>query len=587
MRISTKRTYGYFLQFFKAKKLLFFIIFFSITFAILCDIYVPLIYKKFFDLLSGVEAYKNADIISQLMKLIFTLGIIYFFEWIFWRITSFTLVKFEASIIRKIYNNCFDYLQKHSYKFFTNNFAGALVRKVGRLARSFEVICDKYFWDMYPLALRIFVSGTIIFLSNKFLGYVVLGWVLIFLTFTLIAVYIKLPYDLARSESDTKLTAFLADTITNNINIKLFSALENEVQNFKEITYDNAKKTKQEWNLSMMIDGIQAAFMMGFEVLILYIALKLWQKGIFTIGDFVLIQSYVFQLMDRLWNFGRIIRDIYRALADGEDMIEILYNEHEIKDLPNAKILKVDKGLIEFKNVCFGYNKKDFVFDRFSLQIKAGEKVAIVGRSGEGKTTLVKMLLRFYDLNDGIIEIDKQDIKKVTQDTLRESISLVPQEPILFHRTIFENIKYAKSEALDEEVYQASKLAFADDFIQKLPDKYETYVGERGIKLSGGERQRVAIARAILKNAPILILDEATSSLDSGAEKMIQEALKTLLRNKTSIVIAHRLSTIMSMDRIIIIENGKVIEQGKHEELLSHKGRYFDLWSTQVRGFIE
>ncbi|KKP37559.1 MAG: ABC transporter ATP-binding protein, ATP-binding cassette, subfamily B, bacterial [Candidatus Peregrinibacteria bacterium GW2011_GWF2_33_10] len=337
----------------------------------------------------------------------------------------------------------------------------------------------------------------------------------------------------------------------------------------------------------MMIDGIQAAFMMGFEVLILYIALKLWQKGIFTIGDFVLIQSYVFQLMDRLWNFGRIIRDIYRALADGEDMIEILYNEHEIKDLPNAKILKVDKGLIEFKNVCFGYNKKDFVFDRFSLQIKAGEKVAIVGRSGEGKTTLVKMLLRFYDLNDGIIEIDKQDIKKVTQDTLRESISLVPQEPILFHRTIFENIKYAKSEALDEEVYQASKLAFADDFIQKLPDKYETYVGERGIKLSGGERQRVAIARAILKNAPILILDEATSSLDSGAEKMIQEALKTLLRNKTSIVIAHRLSTIMSMDRIIIIENGKVIEQGKHEELLSHKGRYFDLWSTQVRGFIE
>src|SRR3989339_726613 len=294
MRISTKRTYGYFLQFFKAKKLLFFIIFFSITFAILCDIYVPLIYKKFFDLLSGVEAYKNADIISQLMKLIFTLGIIYFFEWIFWRITSFTLVKFEASIIRKIYNNCFDYLQKHSYKFFTNNFAGALVRKVGRLARSFEVICDKYFWDMYPLALRIFVSGTIIFLSNKFL-----------------------------------------------------SALENEVQNFKEITYDNAKKTKQEWNLSMMIDGIQAAFMMGFEVLILYIALKLWQKGIFTIGDFVLIQSYVFQLMDRLWNFGRIIRDIYRALADGEDMIEILYNEHEIKDLPNAKILKVDKGLIK------------------------------------------------------------------------------------------------------------------------------------------------------------------------------------------------------------------------------------------------
>ncbi len=284
---------------------------------------------------------------------------------------------------------------------------------------------------------------------------------------------------------------------------------------------------------------------------------------------------------------NKIIRQIYQSLADSSEMVEILLTPYEIADAPHAKKLKVTTGQIEFKNVSFDFGKDNEVISDLNITIQPGEKVAIIGPSGAGKTTFVRLIMRLYNVTSGAIMIDGQDIAKVTQDSLRENVSFVPQDPILFHRTLMENIRYGRRDATDEEVKTAARLAHCDEFIENLPLKYETFVGERGIKLSGGERQRVAIARAILKRAPILIFDEATSSLDSYSESLIQDALETLMKDCTTIVIAHRLSTVRQMDRIISMQDGKIVEEGTHDELANKdSGLYKKLWDLQVKGFI-
>ena len=298
------------------------------------------------------------------------------------------------------------------------------------------------------------------------------------------------------------------------------------------------------------------------------------------------MQAYVIMTFNNVWNFLRYLKRFYESMSDANEMTEILETPHEVQDVAGAEALHVTHGEVEFRGASYGYYTGTSVYKDFSLKIAGGEKVAIIGPSGGGKSTFVKLLLRFHDLSSGQILIDGQDVAKVTQDSLRASVSLVPQDPILFHRSIMENIRYARPSATDAEVLEAARLAHCHDFIAGFPDRYETFVGERGIKLSGGERQRVAIARAMLKNAPILVLDEATSSLDSESERLIQDALNVLMAGKTVIVIAHRLSTVMQMDRIVVIEGGKITEQGKHEELLKlETGTYQRLWSIQAGGF--
>jgi len=334
--------------------------------------------------------------------------------------------------------------------------------------------------------------------------------------------------------------------------------------------------------------ALQSFLMIILEVGIFYFAIQLWAQNILTIGDFVLIQSYVLTVIMMVWDFGKIINRIYERLAEAEEMTIILNLPHEIVDDINASDLEVNFGRIKFDKVNFAYDNNEKVIDDFSLEINPKETLALVGTSGSGKSTLVKLLLRLHDIQSGKILVDGQDIKKVTQESLRNNISLVPQDPILFHRSLMDNIRYGKFEATDEEVIEASKLAHADEFICKLEKGYDTFVGERGIKLSGGERQRVAIARAILKNAPILILDEATSSLDSESEKYIQESLDHLTKDKTVIIIAHRLSTIKKVDRIVVISNKKIVEDGVHSGLIKLKaGIYRNLWDIQVGGFIK
>ena len=378
----------------------------------------------------------------------------------------------------------------------------------------------------------------------------------------------------------------LADTIANQNNIEIFSCHESEKNNFKEVTEDQKRQVAFNWNADLGIEAIQSAFIIFIEFIIFYFTIRYWQMGLVTIGTFVLVQMYVIGLGLRLWEFSRVVRDFYESYADAKEMVEIMKLPYKIKDAPDAKPLDAPLGEVVFSGVNFSFNDGREVLKNIDLKIEAGEKIALVGPSGSGKTTLIRLLLRFYDVISGSIAIDGQNIKNATLVSLRNNISLVPQDPILFHRTIRENIRYGRESATDEDVISAAKLAHCDEFIENLPKKYETYVGERGIKLSGGERQRVAIARAILKNAPILILDEATSSLDSRSEALIQDALDALMKDKTVIVIAHRLSTIRKMDRIIVLEKGVIKEEGSHGELITKDTLYKKLWALQAGGFI-
>jgi len=346
--------------------------------------------------------------------------------------------------------------------------------------------------------------------------------------------------------------------------------------------------TKTSWNLDAIMEAGQSFLAFAIQFLLFYFAIKYWKLDLITIGFFVLLQVYIIGLIDQLWGFTRVVRSAYQAYADAKEMVEIMLLPHEIKDKVKAIELITDKGEIEFKKLTFSFNQTRSVLKDVDLIIKSGEKVALIGPSGAGKTTFVKLLLRLYSPTSGKILIDGEDISEITQESLRKNVSMVPQDPILFHRTLAENIAYGKRDATREEIKKAATLAHCDEFIKNLSQGLETYVGERGIKLSGGERQRVAIARAILKNAPILILDEATSSLDSYSELLIQDALNNLMADKTTIVIAHRLSTIQKMDRIIVVDGGKIIEQGSHSELLAKEDSlYKKLWTLQAGGFLE
>ena len=423
---------------------------------------------------------------------------------------------------------------------------------------------------------------------NIYLGLGILVWIILFLLINWVFTKYKLKFDIKRSEAETATSSFLADTVTNNANIKLFNGYKKENSSFSNLTENLHKVRRFAWDLGAGFYGLQSLLLVFLEVGIFYFAIKLWNRNVLTVGDFVLIQTYIIAVMSMVWDFGKIIMKIYEKLAEAEEMTVILNTPHEIVDIKNANDLKVKFGKINFKNVGFAYEEDESIIDNFSLEIKAKETVALIGTSGAGKTTLTKLLLRMFDIQKGKILIDGQDISQVTQESLRNNISLVPQDPILFHRSLMENIRYGKFDATDEEVIKAAKLAHCDEFISKLHFGYNTFVGERGIKLSGGERQRVAIARAILRNAPILILDEATSSLDSESENFIQDSLDELMKDKTVIVIAHRLSTVKKVDRIVVIENKKIVEDGTHINLIKLKrGIYNKLWNIQVGGFIK
>ncbi len=344
---------------------------------------------------------------------------------------------------------------------------------------------------------------------------------------------------------------------------------------------------RKAWFFGNKVDAVQAILIFIAQGAMLYIMIKLWLAGTISTGTVVLTQTYMVIIFDRMWDLGNSLTKFMKSAADMQEMIDIFEVPIDIKDPSQPETLRAEKGHLVFADAEFHYPNGKQVFSHFNLDIKPGERIGLVGHSGAGKSTITKLLLRFNDLTAGSITIDGQDIRAITQDDLHRTISYVPQEPVLFHRSLRENIAYGKQDATLEEVQEAARRAHADDFIQELEYGYDTYVGERGVKLSGGERQRIAIARAILKDAPILMLDEATSSLDSHSENLIQDAFNELMKGKTTIVIAHRLSTIQKMDRIIVLHDGAIVEEGTHAELLARPdGSYKHMWELQAGGFI-
>ena len=586
IRVSAKDTLYVYWEQVRRHKLLVFFMFLALGVSSALELATPLFYRRFFNLLSGDLGLPAPALPAALIKTLLFILATNGAAWLVFRSTTFMNDFFQPRIIADLTQRAFDHLQRHSYGFFANNFVGSLVRRVGRLGRSFETFADRIYWNLFPLAIRVVVTIAVLWHFNHTVAALMTGWAVLFMFFNYLFSRWKLKYDTARAAKDTESVGVLADALTNANNIQLFNGYGFEFARLKKVTEELRRLRMFTWNLGSVIEAAQAALAIAAEFLLMYFGLKFWLRGELTAGDLVLIQSYLFGLIGQLWNFGRNIRDIYESFADAEDMVRFLKMPHEIQDARGATPLRVRAGGIDFLKINFSFHQTRQVLHDFTFAISPGEKVALIGPSGAGKSTVVKLLLRLYDPDDGKILIDRQPIQKITLESLRGAVALVPQEPIIFHRSIRENIRYGQQSASHKDVERAAAQAHCTEFIRDLPRGWDTLVGERGIKLSGGERQRVAIARAILKDAPILVLDEATSSLDSRSEALIQDALGNLMKNKTVMVIAHRLSTIRKMDRIVVMQNGRVIDEGTHAELTNRDSLYRDLWRLQAGGFL-
>ncbi len=544
---------------------------------------VPIYYKRFFDELTRPGITRAA-----LIDTIVIIAWIQAVQWIFWRAAGLINNRFQPRVIQDLLQTCLTYLHRHSFSFFNSNYVGSLIKRVNRFADAFENLADNVTWYLLKLFLNMAVILIVLFSREAKLALAVIVWIMLYLVINWILTNYKFKHDQAHTAAETRVTGLLADTITNHSNVKLFNGSAREANGFLNATGEARRLRTYTWDLDAIFEGFQTALMVGLELLMFVLAIRLWQEKTLTVGDFVLIQAYLLTIFEQVWNLGRTVRHMYERMAEAGEMTDILLTPHEIRDARRALALVVTAGRIDFERVSFCYHETRPIIKKLSLAIKSKEKIAMVGPSGAGKSTLIRLIMRAHDAAAGKILIDGQNIERVTQESLWQNIGFVPQEPLLFHRSLMENIRYGQPSASDEEVIEAAKLARCHEFIMELQDGYGTFVGERGVKLSGGERQRVAIARAILRNAPLLLLDEATSSLDSESERFIQSALTELMKNKTVIVVAHRLSTIMKMDRIVVIDRGEIIESGTHQELLKKTaGMYRKLWELQVGGFLQ
>ena len=506
-----------------------------------------------------------------------------------WRLVLYLVWTFETAMQRDLYARCFSKLTNQTLFFHSNKFGGSLVSQTNKLVGAVESFWDTIIWSVLPLVISL--VGSIIVLSTLLWQYAL--FLLIFsIVFSIVVYYGSKPMaKLTKKEakSSNKLNGQLADVISNVLAVKSSGAEATEQKFFTKTVNSWRDSSLDVMRGFLKVSTIYSSINMVIKIGAIAFAVYAAQNNLVSVASVYLIITYTGSVAHELWNMNGIMRNYNRIIGNANDMVEILQTPTTLIDKSDSK-LKVTNGEISMDKIIFTHDEGqgDTLFHDFSLEIKPGEKIGLVGASGSGKTTLTKLLLRFADIDSGKITIDGQDISEVTQASLRAKIAYVPQEPLLFHRSVRENIAYGRPDATDAEIEEAAKKAGAYDFIVGLKDGFDTMVGERGIKLSGGQRQRVAIARAILKDAPILVLDEATSALDSESEALIQKSLETLMENRTSIVIAHRLSTIAKLDRIIVLKNGKIVENGSHDELINKKrGVYAKLWARQSGGFIE
>ena len=497
---------------------------------------------------------------------------------------------FASDNMRNLVNEGFEKVQRFSADWHNNAFAGATVRKITRGMWAYDQLADIVIIDTGPALLLLVGISVSMFMREPLMGLYFATSVLVFLvvSITLSLRYVA-PANKLSNEADTRMGAALADAITCNSVIKSFGAEQLEDDRLAEVTDSWRIRSRRAWLRSINTGALQSAMILALLGGLLVIVMWLSERDSAVLDDVVFVITSYFLVNGYLRNIGWQVRNLQRAVNELDDLVAISKTDYQVADQQDAVEFKPGSGEIRCRQIGFRYpNQPQPLFEELDLVIEPGEKVALVGESGSGKSTFVNLLRRLYDVDSGRILIDSQDISHIRQTSLRRNIALVPQEPILFHRSLAENIGYARPEATGEEIVEAAKKAHADEFISRLQKGYETLVGERGIKLSGGERQRVAIARAILADAPILILDEATSSLDSVTEQLIQDAIRTLTTGRTSIIVAHRLSTIRQVDRILVFDHGRVVEQGSHEQLMEREGGFYcRLFNLQALGFYD
>ncbi len=501
------------------------------------------------------------------------------------RFLDWVKLKLFPSVREDVMSKMFSYLNQHSYHFFQNNFAGSLVNKIGDMQSGIiEIltILDDLYAQVFGLTIAII---TLLFIHPVF-AVILIVWAAAFILITFL--FLKSIRNLSHifAESKTVVMGRMVDSISNIANIRLFARHNEENlyinQSIKTAVQNDRIMQAKIINMRMFWD-VSIIFLLGLNIFVL---LYMYSNNLVSIGDFTFVISLSISILWNLWFLASQLVSFSEQMGVCKQALSIVSVPHEIVDDLDAKPLVITKGRIQFHHVNFHYDEGQRLFKNKNIVIEAGQKVGLVGFSGSGKSTFVNLILRLFEVESGEITIDDQNISHVTQESLRNHIALIPQDISLFHRTLMENIRFGVKDVSDEIVIEVSKKAHCHEFISQLTLGYQSMVGERGIKLSGGQRQRIAIARAMLKNAPILILDEATSSLDSVTEKYIQDALHLLMQNKTTIVIAHRLSTLSSMDRILVFSNGEIIEDGTHASLMEQRGHYAKMWEMQAGGFL-
>lgn len=507
-------------------------------------------------------------------------------EIVFSRSSGALLVIFGPRLRQRTTRLLYRYLQHHAPRYFGNHFAGSLAHRISETAMSVNHFTWSVLCEFWPISITFSVSAVLLLQVHQSLAALVGGWVLLYVLISYWLATRCQPYAQNYAAMRSVVNGKIVDSVTNILNAKLFARLDFERDYMDGVLDDELQQASRTFWYMERVRWFQFIAAALLKVGTIGYALWLWQVGEISVGAFAMSTGLALLIIGDARNLTRRFLEFFEYVGNVANGVQTIIQPHEIVDVPDAQPLKVSAGRIEFKQVCFGYEPNRSVFENLNVVIEAGQRVGLVGFSGSGKSSFVNLILRNYQAQSGQVLIDGQDIVQATQDSLHEQVSLIPQDPSLFHRSLKENIAYGDVQADDAAIIEAAELAHAHEFIQNIPEGYESLVGERGVKLSGGQRQRIAIARVMLKDAPIVILDEATSSLDSVTEKAIQDNLERVMGQKTVIAVAHRLSTIAHLDRILVFDQGRIVEDGSHQQLLEQQGFYHRLWTMQAGGFL-
>lgn len=539
---------------------------------------VPLAYKAMVDGLSG----DTAEVLVIPLGLIVAYSAARVGGALFEELRNVMFIHVSQNATRLLGLRVFRQLHALSLRFHLERQTGGLSLSIERGTQAVATVLSRLLFSIVPILLELSLVVVIMWrMLNGWFALAILATVSGYIMFTVIAVSWRTHFRRELNKANADANSKSIDSLLNYETVKYFGNEEFEAERFNmsRRLYEYAA-IKNQFSFTALNLGQTAVISIGL-IIMMGMAAQGIVQGRMSIGDFVLVNAYLLQLYQPLNFFGFIYAEVRQALIDMENMFDLLQEDQEIVDSPDAHALRLERGEVRFDGVSFGYDPRRPILNQVSFTIPAGKTVAVVGASGAGKSTLSRLLFRFYDVNGGAVSVDGQDIRRLTQASLRQAIGIVPQDTVLFNDTLRYNIGYGKTDASDEEIERAARLAHIYDFITSLPDGYETRVGERGLKLSGGEKQRVAIARTILKNPAILVFDEATSALDTQTEREIQGHLRQVSRNHTTLVIAHRLSTVVDADEIIVLESGEIVERGRHDELLQRNGHYAAMWQNQ------